>query len=57
LLEHNDIKTTLIYLHTSSKDLMKIISPLDELAWGWIVFALLTCSSAFWYKYFKRNDL
>lgn len=32
LLGHNDIKTTLIYLHTSNKDLLKIISPLDDLA-------------------------
>ena len=31
LLGHNDIKTTLRYLHTSNKDLMKIISPLDDL--------------------------
>lgn len=32
LLGHNDLKTTLIYLHTSNKDLLKIISPLDDLA-------------------------
>ena len=31
LLGHNDLKTTLRYLHTSNKDLLKIISPLDEL--------------------------
>lgn len=31
LLGHNNIKTTLIYLHTSNKDLVKIISPLDDL--------------------------
>jgi site-specific recombinase XerD len=31
LLGHNDLKTTLRYLHTSNKDLMKIISPLDDL--------------------------
>jgi site-specific recombinase XerD len=31
LLGHNNIKTTLIYLHTSNKDLLKVISPLDDL--------------------------
>ena len=32
LLGHNDLRTTLRYLHTSNKDLLKIISPLDDLA-------------------------
>ncbi|MBB1285075.1 tyrosine-type recombinase/integrase [Flavisolibacter sp. BT320] len=32
LLGHNSISTTLRYLHTSNKDLLKIISPLDDLA-------------------------
>lgn len=32
LLGHNDLKTTMLYLHTSNKDLLKIISPLDDLA-------------------------
>lgn len=31
LMGHNDIKTTLRYLHTSNKDLLKIVSPLDDL--------------------------
>jgi integrase/recombinase XerD len=31
LLGHNDLKTTLLYLHTSNRDLLKIISPLDDL--------------------------
>jgi integrase/recombinase XerD len=30
LLGHNDLRTTLRYLHTSNKDLLKIISPLDD---------------------------
>jgi site-specific recombinase XerD len=32
LLGHNSIQTTMIYLHTSNKDLLKIISPLDDLS-------------------------
>jgi site-specific recombinase XerD len=31
LLGHNQIATTLRYLHTTNKDLLKIISPLDDL--------------------------
>lgn len=31
LLGHNDIKTTLRYLHTSNRDMLGIISPLDDL--------------------------
>ncbi len=27
----NDINTTLLYLHTNNKDLLKIVSPLDDL--------------------------
>lgn len=31
LLGHNNIKTTMIYLHTSNRDLLRVISPLDAL--------------------------
>lgn len=31
LLGHNDIKTTLKYLHVTNKDLVQIISPLDDI--------------------------
>ena len=31
LLGHNDIKTTLRYIHVSNKDLIKVLSPLDDL--------------------------
>ena len=31
LLGHNDLKTTLRFLHTSNSDLLKIVSPLDNL--------------------------
>jgi integrase/recombinase XerD len=31
LLGHNNLRTLLKYLHTSNKDLLKIISPLDSL--------------------------
>lgn len=31
LLGHNDIKTTLRYLHVSNRDMLQVISPLDDL--------------------------
>ena len=31
LLGHNDLRTTLRYLHTTNRDLLKIVSPLDDL--------------------------
>lgn len=41
LLGHNDIRTTMRYLHTSNRDLLKIISPLDNLNLTYRGFALL----------------
>jgi site-specific recombinase XerD len=32
LLGHNDIKTTLRYLHVTNKDLGKIISPIEDIS-------------------------
>ena len=31
LLGHNDIKTTLRYLHVTNRDILQIVSPLDDL--------------------------
>jgi site-specific recombinase XerD len=37
LLGHNDLRTTLRYLHVTNKDILAIISPLDELDPGGLV--------------------
>jgi integrase/recombinase XerD len=34
LLGHNELKTTLRYLHVTNRDMLKIISPLDDLNLG-----------------------
>ena len=34
LLGHNDIKTTLRYLHVTNRDLLQVLSPLDSLNLG-----------------------
>jgi integrase/recombinase XerD len=39
-LGHNSIKTTLRYLHTSNKNIVKIVSPLHNLKLLYVVFAL-----------------
>ena len=31
LLGHNDIKTMLRYLHVTNRDVLKLVSPLDDL--------------------------
>ena len=31
LLGHNDIKTTLRYLHVTNRDMLQVMSPLDDL--------------------------
>jgi integrase/recombinase XerD len=31
LLRHNDIKTTLRYLHVTNKDLLNILSPIEDI--------------------------
>jgi integrase/recombinase XerD len=40
LLGHKSIKTTLRYLHTSNKNIVKIVSTLDDLKLLYVVFAL-----------------
>ena len=34
LMGHNDIRTTLRYLHSTNRDLIQIMSPLDDLDLG-----------------------
>ncbi|WP_423803159.1 tyrosine-type recombinase/integrase [Paraflavisolibacter caeni] len=31
LLRHNDIKTTLLYLHVTNRDMLQVMSPRDNL--------------------------
>lgn len=53
LLGHNDLKTTLRYLHMSNKDLLKIKSPLDDLKLTQVVPALPGDNRVFWVKQLK----
>jgi integrase/recombinase XerD len=39
LLGHNDLKTTLRYIHVTNRDLLNVISPLDDLSLGTSDFA------------------
>ena len=57
LMAHNDIKTTLRYLHTSNKDLLKTISLLDDLDLTLFVFALLPYNRGFPFKSLKKKQL
>jgi site-specific recombinase XerD len=31
LMGHNDIKTTLLYLHVTNKDVLNILSPIEDI--------------------------
>jgi integrase/recombinase XerD len=60
LLGHNDIKTTLRYMHVTNRDILQIVSPLDDLKLEWkgIVFAKVFCTQktfVFLIKQFKVN--